>query len=98
MRVLIEKYTERQNKSHCVFVHLEKAYDRVSREELWYYMRKLGVTEKYTGWYKTRMRTTSGISSEPFPVINGNRQKMRIDKQIRRQESQLTIVKLTIVN
>ncbi|KAK3530996.1 hypothetical protein QTP70_007852 [Hemibagrus guttatus] len=26
---------------------LEKAYDRVPREELWYYMRKSGVAEKY---------------------------------------------------
>ncbi|KAK3506939.1 hypothetical protein QTP70_031210 [Hemibagrus guttatus] len=29
------------------FTYLEKAYDRVPREELWYCMRKSGVTEKY---------------------------------------------------
>ena len=30
-----------------VFADLEKAYDKVSREELWYCMRKSQVAEKY---------------------------------------------------
>ncbi|KAK3514307.1 hypothetical protein QTP70_013636 [Hemibagrus guttatus] len=30
-----------------VLTNLEKAYDRVPREELWYWMRKSGVAEKY---------------------------------------------------
>ncbi|KAK3517804.1 hypothetical protein QTP70_018967 [Hemibagrus guttatus] len=35
---------------------LEKAYDRVPREELWYCMRKSGVAEKYREWCRTCMR------------------------------------------
>ncbi|MCI4395202.1 hypothetical protein PGIGA_G00177740 [Pangasianodon gigas] len=47
LRMLMEKYREGQKELHCVFLDLEKVYDRVPRDEPWYCMRKSGVAEKY---------------------------------------------------
>ena len=47
LRMLIEKYREGQKVLHCVFVDLEKAFDRVQRDELWYCIRRSGVAETY---------------------------------------------------
>ena len=47
LRVLMEKYREKQKELHCVFVDLKKAYDKVPREELWYCVKTSQVAEKY---------------------------------------------------
>ena len=47
LRMLMGKYREGQRELHCVFVDLEKAYNRALQQELWYCMRKSGIVEKY---------------------------------------------------
>ena len=46
-RQVIEKHREMQKKLHLVFIDLEKAYDRVPRQEFWRCLREQGVREKY---------------------------------------------------
>lgn len=47
LRQLTEKIREKQQTLHLVFIDLEKAYDRVPRQEIWRSMRKQQVPEKY---------------------------------------------------
>ena len=47
LRMLMEKYREGQRELYCVFVDLEKAYNRIPREDLWYCIRKSGMAEMY---------------------------------------------------
>ena len=72
LRMLMEKYREGQKELHCIFVDLEKAYDRVPREELWYCMRKSGIVEvqdMYEG-SETVVRCAIG-TTESFKVKVG---------------------------
>ena len=77
LRMLLEKYREGQKELHCVFVDLEKAYDKVPREELWHCMRESGVAEKYVSVVKdmyedcaTAVRCAVG-TTEDFKVRVG---------------------------
>ena len=83
LRVLMEKYRG-QKELHCVFVDLEKAYDKVPREEVWYCMRKSGLAEKYVRIVQdmyddstTAMRCAVGVT-EGFEVRVGLHQGLAL--------------------
>jgi len=77
LRQLMEKYREGQKSLHCIFIDLEKAYDRVPRQEVWNCLRMKNVEEKhirliqdmYTG-SRTRVRCAAG-ETDDFDVTVG---------------------------
>ncbi|KAK3524279.1 hypothetical protein QTP70_026044 [Hemibagrus guttatus] len=63
LRILMEKYRDGQRELHCVFVDLEKAYDRVPREELWTVVRcAVGQTEEFN----VEVGLHQGLALSPF--------------------------------
>ncbi|VDO63927.1 unnamed protein product [Heligmosomoides polygyrus] len=49
-RLLVEKHRERQKLVHVAFLGLEKAFDRVPRELIWYALRRHNVPEELIEW------------------------------------------------
>ena len=71
LRMLLEKWTEGQKAVHCAFIDLEKAYDRVPREELWECLRLAKTSECYIRIIKdmydratTTVRSAAGLTEE----------------------------------
>ena len=54
LRMLQEKHREFGKELHMVFVDLEKAYDRVPRELIWYSLRRKCVPEAYMNIIRDR--------------------------------------------
>ena len=70
LRQMIEKHRERQKELHLVFIDLEKAYDRVPRQEVWRCLREKGVPEIYVRLIKdmyesasTQVRSSVGVTN-----------------------------------
>ena len=65
--IIQEKYLEKRKELHMVFVDLEKTYDRIPRDLIWWSLRKRGLEEHYItvirDMYersKTKVRTPTG--------------------------------------
>ncbi|XP_026396928.1 uncharacterized protein LOC113291632 [Papaver somniferum] len=75
VRKLMERYRERMQNLHMVFIDLEKSYDRVPREAMWWALEQKRVPPKYISLIKdvyegavTGVRTCGGVSDD-FPSI-----------------------------
>ena len=71
LRMLLKKWTEGHKEVHCALIDLEKAYDRVSREELWKCLRLAETSQCYIKIIKdmydgatTTVRSAAGLTEE----------------------------------
>lgn len=80
LRQIQEKCIEQNQPLYIVFIDFTKAFDSVSRSELWCVLRKYGCTNKFLNLIKsihTGMRATVSLhnsNSDEFEVSNGVKQ------------------------
>jgi hypothetical protein len=76
-RLLIEKHREKQQPLHLAFLDLEKAFDRVPHDVIWFALRRSGVPEELVEWVrllyqdpKSRVQAAAGTSKD-FQITVG---------------------------
>jgi hypothetical protein len=74
IRQLMEKYREKKKDLHMVFIDLEKAYNKVPRNVMWWALQKHKVSTKYITLIKdmydnvvTSVRTSDG-DTQPLSI------------------------------
>jgi hypothetical protein len=77
IRQLMERYREQKKDLHMIFIDLEKAYDKVTRNIMWWTLQKHNVLTKYITLIKdmydnivTSVRTSDGDTND-FPINIG---------------------------
>ena len=72
----MEKQRELHKELHMVFIDQEKAYDRVSRQEVWRCLREQGVPEKSVRLVedtyedaRTQVKTSVGVTGKITVIV-----------------------------
>jgi hypothetical protein len=75
IKQLVERCREQKKDMHMIFIDLEEAYDKVSRNVMWWALQKHKVSSKYITLIKdmydnvvTSVRTSGGDTND-IPII-----------------------------
>jgi Reverse transcriptase (RNA-dependent DNA polymerase) len=70
IRQLMERHREQKNDLHMIFIDLEKAYDKIPRNIMWWAFKRKLVLTKYVTLIKDMYTNVDG-ASDTFPIKIG---------------------------